>query len=629
MKRREQVRNRAIERLGGVTPLDADLRAREAYKSGYYDRSGEDEPVEGTMIKRGYRTSKSGGQREVGSLDPDELLEIAWLLWTTNPIAKRSTELKRDYIVARGTTPQTPDPNLQEILEAFWHGNQLDLRITEFAQQLYLFGEQMFTMFVRKTDGRVRMGYIDPAEIEMVVVNPDNALERGAVIVKATEAVNPWEKPQERRVYRIIRMEDSEGGQLGIHEGEAVRSLFEQDDVTADAAGLDDEDQIDQFRDKLLDIANATKPDVQGKLVMAEQATLDEWERDLLEACGLDEYTGSCFYYAVNAVSNQARGLSDFTQVADYADQHDAILFGLADREQLMNYFSWDVTLTGADDDKVRERAKAIMANPPRRGSVNVHNDSETWLMQTPDVQAAASIESGRAMQLMVLGGLGFPEAWFGKGDETNRATLEGQNDPTWKSLTHDQFFVQSMFLQMLHFVKDQAVIAGTWKPSENPETGEVYDHSITLPMPEMTADDTSVTAGMLSTLASALVVAEEAGWQDAQASREIWAKALVEFGVELDFSKEPEEEPEGGGQPDEQQDEPKEEPSDEEKREQQRNYFSEQGVYLADSEASEAGTFAALPTADQKEAILAVIRRMGLSAETADLVAVDWDAED
>ena len=560
------LRDRIIDRLGLVSTSVLNDRTQEAYRSGYHD-SGEDEPVSGTTAKYGYRRSTTGGLRDFSLIDPDQVRDIIWVLFQSNPIVKRSCQIKRDYILGTGVSPQTQDKKLQALLEKFWELNQFSIRQKEFVLQLFLFGEQIFPVFVRKSDGRVKLGYIDPSEVETIITHPENAIEKWAVVVKARAPEDrPWVDNQEVRVFRIIREEERTGGNLAGLAGKLVPTQSQntngngsqenrgvlwdpeftnQKDPEQDIIPFGDETQVDQFSDILHSVANATRPSNQGKLVTADQAVLEKWESDLLKHYGLDAYSGSCFFFNVNSVSNNERGYSDFLQVADWVDQHDVTLFTLADREQLASFFSWDVTLTNADEGQVTKRSNEIGLRPPRRGSVNVHNDAELWKMEYPDIQATNSIETARALQLQILGGLGYPEHWFGKGDETNRATAQAQGDPTWKTLEHDQGVVKSMFLMMLQFAKDQASIAGTWKvtPDSEEEDG-VEDHEIDVPMPEMTAKDPAMIASTLSSLASAMTIAEEEGWHDLETSRKLWAKGVSELGIEIDITQLPDEPP-------------------------------------------------------------------------------------
>ncbi|MFX0121865.1 MAG: hypothetical protein ACFE9A_20940 [Candidatus Hodarchaeota archaeon] len=484
---------RIIERLGGVTQAEAKQMARRAAEMAYEDM-GEDEPITGTVKKQGYKTLTGTAVRDLGGIDYGQVLNAAWKIFLSNPVAKRYLQVKRDYILGRGVEPTTPDKDLQVILNEFWKGNKLRHRLKKFTLQLFLLGEQMYPAFVRESDGRVRIGYIDPAEIKRVITHPENVLEQWAVVVKARlESTDEWIESQEERVYRIIR---------------------------------EDEGVVD-------DNGDVKPPKNPSKLVTAEQAELEEWERRMLNAYGLSEYSGSCFYTSVNNLSNQPRGYSDLLQVSDWLDQLDSILFALTDREQMADYFSFDVTLEGADPDDVAERARKFRRNPPKKGSVNVHNEKETWNLNRPDLKQSGSIESGKTILTFILGGVAMPRHWYGFGDETNRATAEAQGAPTWRTMETDQDQARDMVMQMLTFARDQAEIAGAWKAK-----GE-GDGEIKLPMPEMASRDVGAVAQALNLVATALTMVEMLGLMTHETMAEVWAKVVNELGVEMNATEE------------------------------------------------------------------------------------------
>lgn len=480
---------RLIKRLGGATQREVSRRISEAYEQGYND-GGEDEPVSGTTRKFGYRRIGGGGRDF--EIDRETALNAAWSLWQSNPLGDRPLEIKRDYILGRGFSYQTDDEELTKILDAFWADNRLRRRMKEYALQLFLFGVQCFPVFVRESDGRVRLGYFDPAEIEDVIQHPDNALEMWAVVIKeqvAGSGLKAWHKERGKRVYRIVR--------------KAERGKYAGRWVTAEQAAAE------------------------------EGSGLEEWEAEMLEVYGLEIYSGSCIYERVNCVSNQPWGYSDLLSIADWVDQLDEVLFALADREHMANYLSWDVTVEGASPDEVEERAKKILARPPKKGSVNVHNEKETWQLNYPDLKQMGSIETANALQTFVLGGLGLPRHWFGHGDETNRATAQAQGDPTWRSLETAQDIVRDLIVLFLELARDQAAIAGNvlLEGEEAPEIDVV--------MPEMTSKDLTAVASAASALASALMVAEQQGWISKDKAAEAWSRMMAELGVEVDPEEE------------------------------------------------------------------------------------------
>jgi hypothetical protein len=480
---------RALERIGLTTKQSAATAASRAYEAGY-DDAGNDEPKTSTMQHGyGYRRASASSVRDFGGLDYETVLGSAWRIFLMSPMARRYLQIKRDYELGRGVRPQADDASLQKVIDDFWRINRLRGQLKKYAFQLHLLGEQMLPVFVRKADGRVKLGYIDPLEIEKVILHPENALEKWAVVLKpqTMDSAEPWRTPnQAYRVYRIVREDEGAAGANG----------------------------------------QRMPPRYEGKRITAEQAILEKWELDMLGAYRLTAYTGSCFYFSRNDMSNQPRGYSDLLQAVDWIDQDETVLFDLADRENIAGYFVGDVTLTGADADKVAERAKQLRANPPKKGSFNVHNDRETWALQSPDLKQSGSVETHREVQTHAWGGLGLPNAWYGHGDETNRATASAQNDPTWRTMETDQDQVRDVCDEMNSFARDQAEIAGaaTWEP------GAV----IRMIMPEMTKRDYTQLSAALTSISTALSIAEDRGWITAAHAIETWAKFMAEIDITI-----------------------------------------------------------------------------------------------
>ncbi len=479
-------KERILEQFGAVDALKAAKRINEAYELGFYD--GNDDPATGDTQAggQGYRRLSDRYVRE-GKIDYDLAIETAWALWQKSPIAKRVLAMKRDHVIGHNAMPDSNDDKLLPILTEFWESNGLNKRSSEFTMQLFGFGEQCYPAFVRAADGRVRLGYIDPASIVNIVKHPDNSLEDWAVVAKRYRR---GAYTSEKLVYRIIRV---------------AEDLISEDEV--------------------INVEN------EGLLITADQAELEPWEADMLASYDHTDYDASCFYTKVNAVSNQTRGMSDLLQVGDWLAQADAVLFALADREQFAGFFVFDVKLTGSSDAKVKERAKELRDNPPPKGTVLVHNDSEEWVMWTPDLGQTGSIESFRAILGLILGGMGFPVHWYGYGDDANRATATVQADPTTKSLEHDQAVIKDMFLSMCTFVADQAVIAGAYTKAD--------DLEISLTLPEVSTKDLVKTTASMQGIVIGLTNAQDSGWISEETAAKAFAKIMAELDIQYDIVEE------------------------------------------------------------------------------------------
>ena len=453
-----------------------------AYEAGFLDAN--DEPPSGDLASFGYtKRSTTQGLRDFSKMTNDKLIEVAWTLYQSNPLAKRYLEITRDHILGRGVQLQIEDERLMEIVEDFWERNKLNERLEKFVIDQRLFGELILTAFVRQSDGRVTLGFIDPINIDHVVTHPENVLERYAVVMKKDTNGN-------QRVYRIIRKDE------GFIVGDTV--------------------------------VNPINEDI---LVTSEQAAIEPWEQAMLAELGLAFYSGSCFYFSVNNVSNQPRGFSDLLTSADWMDAEDETLFALADREQFAGYFSWDVTVEGMSPEQVKEYAKEISMRVPRKGQTNVHNAQEQWEMNIPDLKQRGSIDTAGALTDKVWGtALGMPITWRGMGDNANRASSLMMNSPTHRTLEHKQKTFKRDVLEIVTFVANQAQIAGAW--NGEPE--------LDLMLPEMAKVDTSEVTQTLSQLAQALMVAkEDLKVITRETAAEAIAKVLAEIGIEYDVTEE------------------------------------------------------------------------------------------
>jgi len=113
-------------------------------------------------------------------------LEYAYKMSLRNPLARRILELIKDHIIGGGITFEANDSRVFSVLDSFWNDpvNLLDMRQHSFAYELGLYGEQCYQVFVDKRNGRVRLGYIDPADIDQVIVDKENVLRVNKIKVK-------------------------------------------------------------------------------------------------------------------------------------------------------------------------------------------------------------------------------------------------------------------------------------------------------------------------------------------------------------------------------------------------------------------------------------------------------------
>jgi hypothetical protein len=240
---------------------------------------------------------------------------------------------------------------------------------------------------------------------------------------------------------------------------------------------------------------------------------------------GEGRWVGEAFYHAINRLTGQTRGTPDLFAIADYVDGYDQLVFNALERSGLINAFLYDVTLKGLDDTQI---ASWVLKHgtAPRPGSVRAHNESETWAALTPQLGAADTVELGRIVKNMGLGGAGVPEAWFAEGDSTNRATLVAQGDPTYRMLKARQDLCQGIVKLWLQVGLQHA--SGIRVP-----TGSLPE--VHVDVPEISQKDLTGVSQALPQIANAIVAAIGEELIDRKSGRKVFLQVAGQLGVELD----------------------------------------------------------------------------------------------
>ena len=154
--------------------------------------------------------------RDILPVAQDRMVDIAAYLYVVNPLAGSLVEVTRDFVVGKGFTAASQNPDVDRVIKRFWEdgSNRMDLKLPEKVLQLGLFGEQCYPAFVSDNYGLVRLGYVDPAMIRDVWPDPDN-VEQLVAVVTRDYAGRPGKK------FKIILNEDEE--QIVSDKGRQLR----------------------------------------------------------------------------------------------------------------------------------------------------------------------------------------------------------------------------------------------------------------------------------------------------------------------------------------------------------------------------------------------------------------------
>ncbi len=170
-----------------------------------------------------WRKLTGDANRDLAPLTQSRMQRIAHYLWESNLLANRLIELPLAYLLAEGVKLAVKDPDSQRALDRFWKDpiNDMDLKLPKKVRELALFGEQCYPAFVNEHDGMVRIGYLDPALIQTIVLDPDNPEQPiGVVTTKNRKGV--------ARRYRVIINGDEE---VFTQRTQGIRESFEDGDA--------------------------------------------------------------------------------------------------------------------------------------------------------------------------------------------------------------------------------------------------------------------------------------------------------------------------------------------------------------------------------------------------------------
>lgn len=451
----------------------------EAYSAPYDPDMNLSATQGGAMYFRGLLQSA----RDLPDYDHRRAVDLSYKLADYNPIARRVANIMKSYTVGSGVTWEVDEDaenyeRIHETLARFWDNpyNKMRLRLPDRVRALSITGEQCWSVAV-DSKGQVKIGYIDPTSIDAVIQDPTNA-ERPAAVILAIKG-----KDGQPLVLKCVAcVEDP------------------------NARGY-------------------------GRLMAAEEGETYTFPRPSGELTGT--YGGSCFFWRVNAPSNASRGRPDILASINWIDAYETILANDVDRTDYQTRFTWDVMLAGADDKKVNERTKQIATKgPPKSGTVNVHNDSETWTAVTPDLHMQDAQAGADLILSFIATGTDLPKTWLNGLMDTNRATAAEMPEPTYMVLEERQTFVQDMLAEVLCFVLDQAEVAGTL-PSRGTLNPEPWPVNVT--MPELVRKDMTPAAAALQSVVTALTTALEGHIIDSGTAQQAITLALQNFGIEVD----------------------------------------------------------------------------------------------
>lgn len=108
--------------------------------------------------------------RDLNPLMHDRMQQVCFFLAVTTPFGKRIVEIITSYCVGEKPKVICEDPRAQKVVDRFWNDevNNMTVNLPKYCDELTIFGELCIPVAVNPIDGFVRLGYIDPMQIDSI-----------------------------------------------------------------------------------------------------------------------------------------------------------------------------------------------------------------------------------------------------------------------------------------------------------------------------------------------------------------------------------------------------------------------------------------------------------------------------
>ena len=146
-------------------------------------------------------------------------------------------------------------------------------------------------------------------------------------------------------------------------------------------------------------------------------------------------------HYAINRPVGAVRGESDLAPLLRWLSRYAAWLEDRARLNRYRNAFLYVVKARYASEAERLARQAALNANPPAPGSILVTDESETWDVISPKLEADDAGDDGLALKKMIAAGAGLPLHFLAEPECATRTTAEAAGGPTFRHFEQRQEF--------------------------------------------------------------------------------------------------------------------------------------------------------------------------------------------
>ena len=158
-------------------------------------------------------------------------------------------------------------------------------------------------------------------------------------------------------------------------------------------------------------------------------------------------------HYAINRPAGAQWGEPDLAPLLPWLRRYSAWLEDRVRLNRFRNAFMYVVTGSFASEAARKARQTELAANPPSSGSILVCDESETWSVITPKLEALDANQDGLALKKLIASGVGLPLHFLAEPEGSNRTTAESAGGPTFRRFEQRQQYFMWLLKDLLQVV--------------------------------------------------------------------------------------------------------------------------------------------------------------------------------
>lgn len=245
--------------------------------------------------------------------------------------------------------------------------------------------------------------------------------------------------------------------------------------------------------------------------------------RDEQDQNGIRRLVGDGVFHRINNMSDSTRGISDLFPLSDWLQLYNEYQFNLGERLNHMTMYFFDVVFKDASKEEIREFKRNLLLDPPKPGSMIVHNDRVEMSPKSVELGGADLVDVGNSFFGTIITGLGFPSHWTGMAGGGGRTAAEASHDPVFRHFLLRQGQIRRNLSEIIRYQIDIAIGSGM-------ET--VTNEKFKLVFPKLGIRDFQRAGGAAARIAQALRDTVEVGLIDKATASELILLAFEQVGL-------------------------------------------------------------------------------------------------